>query len=97
MNRSNAVDPQYDQGKTFPQPAMPGTASHVIVNVPVVAQPLDQNTLRVVHNLQGHRDWTSGLCDCGQNVSNCKYYKYTIFRCKHHSVLYELSLILISN
>ena len=38
----------------------------------VQQQPVQQNSLMVA-NVKGHRDWTSGTCDCCSDMGVCKF------------------------
>jgi hypothetical protein len=38
----------------------------------IVQQPVQQNSL-LVGNVKGHRDWTSGACDCCSDMGVCKF------------------------
>jgi len=45
------------------------SSSHTTV---IVQQPVQQNSLMVA-NIKGHRDWTSGICDCFTDIGDCKF------------------------
>ena len=38
----------------------------------IVQQPVQQSSL-LVGNVEGHRDWTSGACDCFSDIGVCKF------------------------
>ena len=38
----------------------------------IIQQPVQQNSLMVA-NVKGHRDWTSGTCDCCSDMGVCKF------------------------
>ena len=38
----------------------------------IVQQPVQQSSL-LVGNVRGHRDWTSGICDCCSDMGVCKF------------------------
>jgi hypothetical protein len=38
----------------------------------IIQQPVQQRSLWV-SNLRGHRDWTSGACDCFSDMGVCKF------------------------
>jgi hypothetical protein len=38
----------------------------------IIQQPVQQRTLWVP-NVKGHRDWTSGACDCFTDIGGCKF------------------------
>ena len=38
----------------------------------IIQQPVQQRCLWV-GNVKGHRDWTSGACDCFSDIGGCKF------------------------
>jgi len=65
----NFVPPQQLQPMGYTNPGAQQSSSQTTV---IVQQPVQQSTL-LVGNVRGHRDWTSGACDCFSDMGVCKF------------------------
>ena len=63
----NHVPPQQQQPMGY---AYQGAQQHSSPATVIIQQPVQQRSLWVA-NVRGHRDWTSGVCDCFSDISGC--------------------------
>ena len=64
----NHVPPQQQQPMGY---AYQGPQQYMSPATVIIQQPVQQRCLWV-GNVKGHRDWTSGACDCFSDIGGCK-------------------------